>query len=96
LTVTASICSFGAVGKQLGNPPPKEVATDREGNVYVADAAFGNFQIFNPDGELLMFVGERSSRKVRQICCPPHRRMRTGASTCHQWFRKIDVSVPMP
>ena len=53
--------SFGGVGKQIGNfARPKEADTDTEGNLYVIDSAFGNFQIFNPEGELLMFVGERS------------------------------------
>jgi hypothetical protein len=61
--------SFGSVGKQYGQfARPKEVAADRDGNVYVVDAAFGNFQIFNPDGELLLFVGDRSERDGPAIC----------------------------
>ena len=45
--------SFGSVGKQYGQfARPKEVAIDRSGNVYVVDTAFGNFQIFNAEGEL--------------------------------------------
>ncbi|TXT27228.1 MAG: hypothetical protein FD134_134 [Gallionellaceae bacterium] len=53
--------SFGGVGKQIGNfARPKEADTDADGNLYVIDSAFGNFQIFNPEGELLMYVGERS------------------------------------
>ena len=55
--------SFGSVGKQYGQfARPKEIAADREGNVYVVDTAFGNFQIFTADGELLLFVGDRSER----------------------------------
>jgi DNA-binding beta-propeller fold protein YncE len=55
------LSSFGGVGKQLGNfARPKEADTDKDGNLYVIDAAYGNFQIFNPEGQLLMFVGERS------------------------------------
>jgi len=30
---------------------------DSEGNVYVVDAAFGNFQVFNEKGDLLLIVG---------------------------------------
>jgi len=52
--------TFGQIGKQLGSfGRPKEADTDEEGNLYVIDTAFGNFQIFNPQGELLMFVGDR-------------------------------------
>jgi len=57
------IQTFGAIGKQMGNfGRPKEADTDKDGNLYVIDAAFGNFQIFNADGQLLMFVGERADR----------------------------------
>jgi DNA-binding beta-propeller fold protein YncE len=45
-----------------GNGPgqftrPKGVALDREGNLYVVDAAFQNVQIFNREGQLLMHFG---------------------------------------
>ena len=33
---------------------------DDEGNVYVSDTVFGNVQVFNSDGELLLAIGERS------------------------------------
>lgn len=57
------IQTFGQVGKQLGNfGRPKEADTDADGNLYVIDAVFGNFQIFNPQGELLMFIGDRADR----------------------------------
>ncbi len=52
--------TFGQIGKTFGSfGRPKEADTDAEGNLYVIDTAFGNFQIFNPQGELLMFIGER-------------------------------------
>lgn len=35
----------------------KGIGLDSRGNVYVADAAFNNVQIFSPDGELLLFFG---------------------------------------
>ena len=90
--------SFGTAGKQLGTfARPKEVATDREGNVYVVDAAFGNFQIFNPEGELLLFVGDRSERDG-----PAKYMLPSGIAVdedgriymVDQWFRKIEVYRP--
>ena len=52
------IGSIGSHGDGLGQfSRPKGVAADRSGNVYVVDAAFENVQIFNPEGELLMFFG---------------------------------------
>jgi len=54
------IKTFGDIGKQMGSfGRPKEADTDADGNVYVIDTSFGNFQIFNPEGQLLMFVGQR-------------------------------------
>jgi DNA-binding beta-propeller fold protein YncE len=90
--------SFGSVGKQYGQfARPKEVAVDREGNVYVVDAAFGNFQIFNPEGDLLLFVGERNERDG-----PARYMLPSGIAVdedgrvyvVDQWFRKIDVYRP--
>jgi DNA-binding beta-propeller fold protein YncE len=55
--------SFGKVGTQFGNfSRPKGIAVDDEGKIYVVDTAFANFQIFNNEGQLLMFIGNRSSR----------------------------------
>jgi len=34
---------------------------DSEGHIYVADAAFDNFQIFDQEGRLLLFVGQAGS-----------------------------------
>lgn len=52
---------LGAIGG-YGNAPgtftrPKGLAPDREGNLYVVDAAFENVQIFNRNGDLLMHFG---------------------------------------
>jgi hypothetical protein len=33
------------------------VGVDSEGHIYVADTSFGNFQIFDQGGHLLLFVG---------------------------------------
>jgi hypothetical protein len=90
--------SFGSVGKQYGQfARPKEIAADRDGNVYVVDSAFGNFQIFNPEGELLLFVGDRSERDG-----PAKYMLPSGIAVdedgrvyvVDQWFRKIDVYRP--
>jgi streptogramin lyase len=49
------------IGRQGTRPGefvrPKGVAYDKEGHLWVVDAAFNNFQIFTPDGKVLMFVG---------------------------------------
>ena len=46
----------------VGRIAHEGIGVDAEGNIYVVDAAFGNFQIFDSDGALLLFVGERSER----------------------------------
>jgi DNA-binding beta-propeller fold protein YncE len=91
--------AFGTVGKQLGNfARPKEVATDADGNVYVADSAFGNFQIFTAQGDLLMYVGDRSEQDG-----PGKYMLPSGIAVdedgrvyfVDQWFRKIDIFRPI-
>ena len=90
--------SFGSVGKQYGQfARPKEIAADRDGNVYVVDTAFGNFQIFNPEGELLLFVGGRSERDG-----PAKYMLPSGIYVdedgrvymVDQWFRKLEIYRP--
>jgi DNA-binding beta-propeller fold protein YncE len=90
--------SFGSVGRQYGQfARPKEIAADAEGNVYVVDTAFGNFQIFSPEGELMLFVGDRSERDA-----PAKYMLPSGIAidldgrvyVVDQWFRKIDVFRP--
>lgn len=49
---------IGDCGNQPGTfTRPKGVAFDSDGNLYVVDNAFNNFQVFDPDGHLRMFVG---------------------------------------
>ncbi len=64
----------------------------------MVDAAFGNFQIFNEDGDLLLFIGTRDERDG------PARYMLPSGITVDedgrvymvdQWFRKIDVFRPV-
>lgn len=50
--------SFGAAGRGFGQfTRPKGISTDRDGNIYVIDAAFENVQIFNSSGALLLHFG---------------------------------------
>ena len=50
-----------AVGAGLGQfGRPRGLAVDREGLVYVRDAAFCNVQVFLPDGTLLLAIGGRA------------------------------------
>jgi len=52
------IDSFGSYGKNIGQfTRIKGIAVDRESNVYAVDAAFENVQIFNDEGQLLLFFG---------------------------------------
>ena len=49
---------FGKLGDQAGDfSRPKGIGIDSEGHVYVSDAAFDNFQVFDENGQLLLFVG---------------------------------------
>jgi len=50
--------TVGSYGRNLGQfIRPKGVAVDDDLNLYVVDAAFENIQIFNKNGQLLMFFG---------------------------------------
>ena len=52
------IDSVGSFGRGMGQlVRPKGIAVDDELNLYVVDAAFENIQIFNKEGQLLMFFG---------------------------------------
>ena len=63
----------------------------------MVDAAFGNFQIFNADGELLMFIGDRSTTAE-----PAKYMLPAGIDVdedgriylIDQFFRKLDVFRP--
>lgn len=90
--------AFGSVGRQFGQfARPKEIAADREGNLYVVDTAFGNFQIFDQQGQLLLFVGERSERDG-----PARYMLPSGIAVdedgrvyvVDQWFKKVEIYRP--
>jgi len=50
---------FGEIGQLPGNfARPKGIAVDRDGRVFVGDAAFQNVQIFDRQGRVLMAFGQ--------------------------------------
>ena len=50
--------SVGSYGRNIGQfVRPKGIAVDKDDNLYVADAAFENVQIFNKEDQLMMFFG---------------------------------------
>jgi hypothetical protein len=70
---------------------------DPQGNIYAADAAFGNFQIFTPDGQLLLFIGSRSTRPgPAQYMLPAGIDVDEDGRVyfVDQFFRKVDVFRP--
>lgn len=90
---------MGSIGNRTGQfSRPKGIDTDADGNVYVSDAAFGNFQIFNSAGELLMFIGNRSTAMA-----PGKFMLPSGLAVdedgrvymVDQYFRKVDVFRPV-
>lgn len=51
------ISTFGKIGDIPGTfTRPKGVAVDKEGRIYVVDAAFENVQVFDPQFQLLLFM----------------------------------------
>jgi sugar lactone lactonase YvrE len=89
---------MGRIGGRTGNfSRPKCIDTDSDGNVYVSDAAFGNFQIFNRDGQLLLFVGDRATETA-----PGKFMLPAGLAVdeddrvymVDQFFRKVDIFRP--
>ena len=91
--------AFGSVGRQPGNfARPREIAIDREGRVYVSDAAFGNMQIFDADGQLLMHIGERSERDQPARYMLPSGLAVDGDGRIYladEFFRRVDVFRPI-
>ena len=52
------VATFGGIGDAYGQlARAKGIALDSDGNIYVVDAAFNNFQIFNREGQVLLAVG---------------------------------------
>jgi DNA-binding beta-propeller fold protein YncE len=92
------IKTFGTVGRQGGQfSRPKEIASDTQGNLYIVDTAFGNFQTFDPEGRLLLDVGVRGSTDG-----PARFMLPSGIAVdidgrvymVDQFFRKVEVFRP--
>lgn len=94
----AYISEFGSIGRQGGQfSRPKEMALDKDGNAYVVDTAFGNFQIFNPKGELLLAVGSRSEKNgPAKYMLPAGIAIDSDGRVymVDQFFQKVDVFRP--
>lgn len=92
------ISQFGSIGRLGGQfSRPKELALDKEGNIYVVDTAFGNFQIFNPKGELLLAVGSRSEQNApAKYMLPAGIAVDTDGRVymVDQFFQKVEVFRP--
>jgi DNA-binding beta-propeller fold protein YncE len=94
----AFVSTFGKIGRFPGTfARPKDISSDAEGNIYVTDAAFGNFQIFNTKGQLLLYVGNRSQSNV-----PAKFMLPSGIDVdedgrvlmADQYFKKIEIYRP--
>lgn len=90
--------TFGAIGRRSGQfSRPKGIGCDKDGNVYVVDAAFGNFQIFNAQGQLLLFVGDRGYEgKPGEYMLPAGLTVDEDGRVymVDQYFKKVDVFRP--
>jgi DNA-binding beta-propeller fold protein YncE len=89
---------IGSMGRRSGQfSRPKGIATDKDQNIYVVDTAFGNFQVFNKQGQLLLHVGDRGTNGGPGIYMLP-----AGIDVdkdgriyvIDQFFRKIDIYRP--
>jgi len=89
---------FGSIGRKPGSfSRPRGISIDSNKNIYVSDAAFGNFQIFNDKGQLLLFIGERSDK-----LSPGSYMLNSGIAVdednrvlmADQFHRKVDIYRP--
>ncbi|HYH22192.1 MAG TPA: 6-bladed beta-propeller [Azospirillum sp.] len=94
------IKSFGDIGRNSGQfARPKAIAADRNGNLYITDSAFANFQIFDPDGRLLLDVGGRGGEGLGgQFMLPAGIAVDATDGRVYvvdQFFPKVDVFRPV-
>ena len=90
--------TFGQIGRQLGMfSRPKSITTCGEDIIIISDASHGNIQLFNKQGQLLMFIGNRGNN------VEPAKYMLTSGVSCDedgriyvadQFFKKVDVFRP--
>ncbi len=63
--------TLGELGDAAGSfARPKGVATDSFGHIYIVDALFGNVQIFDKEGHLLLFFGTNGGLEPGNFCLP--------------------------
>jgi DNA-binding beta-propeller fold protein YncE len=90
---------FGQIGRRSGQfSRPKGIATDNNGKIYVSDTAFGNFQIFTPKGELLLFIGTRATSGGPGLYSLPAGidvDKQGRVFVVDQFFRKVDIFRPV-
>ena len=94
------IRSFGTIGSRPGQfTRPKGIAIDQNtGIIYVVDTAFGNFQIFNQETQLMMHIGTRGNAFAPGVYMLP-----AGIDVdedgriyiVDQFFRKVDIYRPV-
>ena len=62
---------FGVIGDMPGTfSRPKGIGIDSEGHIYVSDAAFSNFQVFDDNGQLLLFIGQLGRKGPGEFILP--------------------------
>ncbi|MEQ1526424.1 MAG: hypothetical protein ABL911_06740 [Gallionella sp.] len=92
------IKAWGGIGDNPGQfSRPKEAAIDPKGNVAVVDTLFGNFQLFDSDGKLMMAVGNRSSTNGPGLYALPAGIAADDDGRFYivdQYFTKVDVFRP--
>lgn len=67
MTWTVS-CPADSLGMQPGQfRRPKGIAVDRDKIVYVVDSDFSNFQMFDDEGRVLLYVGSYGARPGQMI-----------------------------
>jgi len=95
------IRSWGKPGKLPGTfARPRGLAVGPGGEVFVCDSAFGNVQVFNPRGQLLLSMGEGQASKPNG---PGNYPLLAGVGAdetgrvylVDQYFRKVEVLRPV-